>query len=110
MGVKISEADFRMIGERIINLARAFNVREGIGRKDDTLPERFFEEPISEGPAKGLVIKKEKFTTILDEYYDLMGWDRNGIPTKTKLMELGLSDVTDEIELFRRKVNEVPQE
>lgn len=107
MGVKISEADFRMIGERIITLARAFNVREGISRKDDTLPERFFEEPIPEGPSKGMVIKKEKFMTILDEYYDLMGWDKNGIPTKTRLMELGLADVTDEIELFRRKVSEV---
>jgi aldehyde:ferredoxin oxidoreductase len=95
-----------MIGERIITLARAFNVREGISRKDDTLPERFFEEPIPEGPSKGMVINKEKFMTILDEYYDLMGWDKNGIPTKTKLMELGLADVTDEIEPFRQKVNE----
>jgi aldehyde:ferredoxin oxidoreductase len=53
-----------------------------------------------------MVIKKEKFMTILDEYYDLMGWDKNGIPTKTKLMELGLADVTDEIEPFRQKVSE----
>jgi aldehyde:ferredoxin oxidoreductase len=107
MGVKISEADFKMIGERITTLARAFNVREGISRKDDMLPERFFEEPLPEGPSKGMVVNKEKFMAMLDEYYDLMGWDRNGIPTKAKLIELGLADVADEIESFRRKLSEV---
>ena len=79
-------------GERIYNLTRLFNVREGFTAKDDSLPERLLKEPAPEGPAKGHVVRLEE---MLKEYYALRGWDENGIPTKEKLEELGLSKFLD---------------
>jgi len=67
-----------------------FNVREGISRKDDTLPPRIMEEEAPIGPAKGLKITQEILDKMLDEYYTLRGWDKNGIPTQDKLKELGI--------------------
>lgn len=91
-------------GERIVCLERCFNVREGFSRKDDTLPERMFKEPLrNAGPSTGQVIRK--MDSLLDEYYDFMGYDKNGIPTVEKLNELGLSDVAPEMEIFRKPVN-----
>ena len=89
-GVALSEEEYLKTGERIWNLTRMFNVREGIGRKDDILPARVMEEPAPVGPAKGLKITKEILDKMLDEYYELRGWDKNGIPTEEKLKELGL--------------------
>jgi aldehyde:ferredoxin oxidoreductase len=73
------------IGERIWNLERLFNIKAGVMK--DTLPPRMLEEPIPSGPAKGRVNLLEK---MLDEYYRLRGWDKNGVPTVTKLSELGI--------------------
>jgi aldehyde:ferredoxin oxidoreductase len=89
-GFEFSEEDYVHTGERIWNLARMFAVREGISRKDDVLPPRLMEEPITEGPAAGQFVSKEKLDSMLDEYYALRGWDSNGIPTKEKLVSLGL--------------------
>ena len=76
------------IGERIVNLKRMINVRFGVTRKDDTLPERFTKEPMPSGPAKGQVAQLDK---MLDEYYTLRGWDlETGVPTPQKLRDLGL--------------------
>jgi len=87
--------DFRQAGERIFNLARAFNVREGCSRADDTLPQRLLQEPLSHGPAKGLVVNLEP---LLDAYYDTRGWDKaTGAPTRAKLDELGLGEVATQI-------------
>ncbi len=74
-------------GRRIYNLQRMFNVANGITRKDDTLPERFLKEPLKEGGAKGQVVELEP---MLDEYYEYMGWDSNGIPRREVLEELGI--------------------
>jgi len=97
MGVRISVKELRLIGERIINLVRAFNVREGISRKDDYPPDRFFKEPIPEGPAKGAILNREEFETALNRYYELRGWNRDGIPRKETLIKLALYDVVDDI-------------
>jgi aldehyde:ferredoxin oxidoreductase len=75
-------------GERIFNLERLFNIRAGFTAKDDTLPPRMLEEPMPEGPAKGMVVQLGK---MLPEYYRLRGWDENGIPTPKKRKELGLA-------------------
>ncbi len=84
------------IGERQVTLKRAFNVREGIRRKDDTLPERFLKEPMPEGPGRGQVVNLD---VMLDEYYELRGWNKEtGIPTKEKLKELGLNFVINDFE------------
>jgi aldehyde:ferredoxin oxidoreductase len=72
-------------------LTRIFNVGCGISRKDDTWPQRFFNIPISEGPRKGKILKKEDFNKMLDEYYKIKGWDINGIPTNKRLSEIGIS-------------------
>jgi aldehyde:ferredoxin oxidoreductase len=88
-GWDLEVPELELIGERIWNLERMFIVREGIRRRDDLPPARMF-EPISNGPAKGEILNLEKFNQMLDEYYTLRGWDQSGIPTKEKLLELGL--------------------
>ena len=83
----------RLVGERIICLERAYNVREGFSRKDDQLPERMTSEPLTNaGPATGSMVRN--LDRLLDEYYDALGYDRNGIPTRQKLKELGLENVS----------------
>ncbi|MBE9391202.1 aldehyde ferredoxin oxidoreductase family protein [Fervidicoccus fontis] len=84
-----------LVGERVYNLERAFNVREGFGREHDTIPERFVKEPFPRTPAKGQVFELDK---LLDDYYKARGWDlKTGKPTKAKLESLGLNDVAKEI-------------
>lgn len=80
------------IGERIYNLTRLFNQREGLDRKDDSLPYRQLNEPLPDGRAKGSTVKLEP---MLEEYYLLRGWDENGNPTSKKLKELGLRGEED---------------
>ncbi len=83
-------------GERILNLDRAFNVREGLDRKDDTLPKRFLAEPLQKaGPSEGQVIRK--LDTLLDEYYGSLNWTKQGIPTPEKLKDLRLEGVINDI-------------
>ncbi len=74
-------------GERIYNLTRLFNVREGLTRADDALPRRLLAEGTADGPSAGQTVDLD---TMLDEYYDLRGWDRTGIPTAATLGRLGL--------------------
>jgi len=81
-------------GDRIENLARLFNIREGKGtRKYDTVPWKIKNVPVpDEGPAKGAVVSEEEFQIGLDDYYASRGWSANGVPTAAKLQELGLGD------------------
>ncbi len=87
--------EFARMGERINNLIRSFNVREGMTADDDTLPDRLLEEPHKEGPAAGIVLK-ENFLDMKKRYYQICGWDENGVPTEAKLRELGLQDLIRE--------------
>ena len=82
---------YLLAGERIWNLIRLFNLRETQESLVDTLPPRFYKDPFTKGPAKGILIPIERFKRSVEEYYSLRGWDRNGIPTATKLKELHLS-------------------
>jgi len=78
------------VGERRVNMMRQLNARRGFTRQDDRLPERLT-EPLPDGPAKGRRVDPAAFAEMLDQYYDLMGWDRaTGNPTRAKLLELGL--------------------
>jgi len=79
------------VGERTYTLKRIFNLKCGATRRDDTLPKRFLKEPLAEGGSKGEVVDLEP---MLDKYYELRGWDKNGVPTRQKLEELGLHDLT----------------
>ncbi|MEW5722750.1 MAG: aldehyde ferredoxin oxidoreductase family protein [Thermodesulfobacteriota bacterium] len=78
---------FMKTGERIFNQERLFNLKAGLTGRDDTLPKRMLEEPMPEGPAKGLVVH---LSEMLPEYYRLRGWSPEGVPTPAKLRELGL--------------------
>ena len=75
------------IGERISNLIRLFNIREGISAADDTLPPRLLNETLSSGPSKGVTVPLKE---MLEEYYLVRGWDEQGVPKNTKLERLGL--------------------
>ena len=90
--------EFRKCGERIYNLMRAFCVREGITRKADILPKRLMEDPLPEGPAKGMTIDKDMLEMLKDAYYKIRGWDQEtGKPTIEKLKELELDDLTQDM-------------
>ena len=82
--------ELEQVGERITVLARLFNTREGFSVKHDILPKRALAEPLPSGPAKGHVMELDKLRA---EYYHLMGWDENGIPTEERLVELGLKEI-----------------
>jgi aldehyde:ferredoxin oxidoreductase len=79
--------EFELVGERISTFARLFNTREGFTRQQDTLPARNLSQPMPAGPAKGHVVE---LAAMLDQYYALVGWDTNGVPTQQQLNRLGL--------------------
>lgn len=87
--------ELMLIGARLVTMKRAFNVREGIRRRDDQLPRRFTDEPIPKGPSKGQTVTLEP---MLDEYYQLYGWDvKTGIPTEATLQKLGLDEIAKDL-------------
>ncbi|UCF13459.1 MAG: aldehyde ferredoxin oxidoreductase family protein [Thermoplasmatales archaeon] len=83
---------YLLAGERVWNLVRLFNLREGLNSTGDKLPTRFFKNSFTKGPAKEVVLPPGGFQQSLQEYYSLRGWDKNGIPTAKKIKELGLSN------------------
>jgi len=90
--------DFRLTGERIYNLIRAYCVREGITRENDVLPARLMLEKIPEGPAKGMCVEEEMLENLKDAYYEFRGWDiATGIPSAEKLEELNLADLIPDL-------------
>lgn len=86
-GEDISDEELLKSGERIWNMEKSYNLKNGFGKADDTLPPRLLNDPIPEGPAKG---KVSMLDVMLKEYYEVRGWDENGIPTEEKLKELDL--------------------
>jgi aldehyde:ferredoxin oxidoreductase len=96
-GIPLTSEELRTAGERVWNMEKAYNIREGWTRKDDSLPPRVFNDPIPDGEAKGSHLTKEEFDFMLDDYYAARGWTKEGIPTKKKLTELELNDVAKEI-------------
>lgn len=89
-GMRLTADEVQQIGERINNVARLFNIGEGFSRKDDTFPKRIMTEAIKAGDSAGQLISQADLDTMLDEYYEVRGWDKNGNPTAAKLKELGL--------------------
>ncbi|MEM4701116.1 MAG: aldehyde ferredoxin oxidoreductase family protein [Candidatus Bathyarchaeia archaeon] len=103
-GWETTPEEMRLKGERINNLARVINVREGLGRKDDTLPWKVMNVPIpDEGPSKGAYVTKEELELMLDDYYEVRGWTKDGIPTPEKLKALGMDDLIPIVEAKIRK-------
>jgi len=82
--------ELKRVGARAWTMERLFNLREGLSKKDDTLPERLFTTPIHDGPSKGAVVNKTDFDNELEAYYSVWGWTKDGVPTKECLDELGM--------------------
>jgi len=86
-GWKTSSYEFMRWGERRNHLMRVYNLREGIGKDLDTLPERFFSEPIVYGRLSGVVLDRKAFQDEIETYYSMMGWDKNGVPLEGTLLD-----------------------
>ncbi|MGQ4915938.1 MAG: aldehyde ferredoxin oxidoreductase family protein [Candidatus Asgardarchaeia archaeon] len=102
-GVSYTLDDFYKVADRIYNVIRAFWVREygnKWGRHMDMPPVRWFKEPLTVGPFKGKHLDEEKYQQLLTWYYERRGWDERGIPKRETLVNLGLSDVADELSKY----------
>jgi aldehyde:ferredoxin oxidoreductase len=94
-GFEMSAEELKRCGERINTVARLINIREGLGRKDDTLPWKVMNVPIpDEGPVQGALVTHEELDLLLDDYYTSRGWTLEGVPTVAKLEELGMEGLT----------------
>lgn len=91
-GLELSAEEIWECADRAYTLERLFNIREGVTRADDWLPDRYFDEPAPAGPeaVRGRTLDREKFQAMIDEYYKIHGWDSNGIPQPEVLKKLGL--------------------
>jgi aldehyde:ferredoxin oxidoreductase len=89
-GLDMTAKELRTCAERIYTLERMLLVGDGLSRSDDTLPQRYFNEPVPEGPARGSVVDPGAFEVMLDENYRLHGWDQKGIPRPRTLKRLGI--------------------
>jgi len=95
IGLDLRIEDIYMTGKRVSMLERAFNVREGIRRKDDTLPGRLLSEGVTEGPIQG---EKVNLDPMLDEFYEISRWNlKTGVPTGNKLKALDLAWVMEDL-------------
>jgi aldehyde:ferredoxin oxidoreductase len=95
-GWQISTADIMRTSEMVSTLTRSYNIREGLSREDDSIPDRCFEEPIPTGTNKGQVLKRADFRIALERFYQISGWDRqSGIPLQSKLEDLGLEEIVE---------------
>jgi len=93
-GIEMTPEELERTGERINNLGRLFNIREGFTRKDDHLPPKIMSTPIPDDTvSKGSYITQEELDLMLDDYYATRGWTKEGVPTLEKLKELGLEDL-----------------
>jgi aldehyde:ferredoxin oxidoreductase len=90
VGIPMTADEIRRCGERISNLGRIYNLREGIGRAKDNLPYRVMHDPIKSGVAKGSLVTQAELDLLLDDYYETRGWSKEGVPSAAKLKELGL--------------------
>ena len=90
LGREVTAAELDLAGERIWNLCRQFNLKAGLTKADDRLPEKIMKQAIKNGPQDGRVLSEEDFKKMLQTYYNLRGWDEQGAPTADKLKELGL--------------------
>ena len=95
-GWNISLWELMKAGERRLALMRAFNSREGVGKEADTVPPKLY-VPLQGGPTDGVAVTPEEMDTAQQLYYDMLGWDEKGHPKRSKLVELGLGWLADEL-------------
>lgn len=87
-GIEIGPEELRRIGRRVIETERMINADFGLGRKDDTLPKRYFDEPMPSRSTKGHKIEREMFEAMLDDYYAERGWDPQGHVPENRQAEI----------------------
>ena len=103
-GIAVDDEFINMRGDAIVTLSKCFNIREGATRDDDHPPQRFFKEPHTKGPTKGVTLDEKGYQKLLSGYYEARGWDKEtGIPTDETLKDLGLDFVIPEIKKARGK-------
>ncbi len=90
-GWNITVEELMTVGERRLNLFRIFNAREGLDRKDDKLPKKFFKQLQGAGPTAGIALTHAEVESAIDEYYKLAGWTNNGIPTPETMERLDIT-------------------
>jgi aldehyde:ferredoxin oxidoreductase len=93
-GWDITVEELMTVGERRLNLFRTFNAREGLDRKADKLPKKFFKQLQGDGPTSGIGLTHEEIESAIDEYYRLAGWTDNGIPTPQTMERLEIAWAT----------------
>lgn len=92
-GLEMTPDELKAAGERVWNVKKAFNIREGWTKADDWLPPRFLHEPIPDGAAKGVYILEDELRMMIDAYYAARGWTPEGLIPPAKLRALGLEDL-----------------
>lgn len=93
-GREVTGDDLLAVAERVYNIEKAFNVRNGLSKKDDIIPERFFKEGIIGGIGHGNIVERYQFDCILDDYYQARGWDpATSLQTRAGLIRIGLPEV-----------------
>jgi aldehyde:ferredoxin oxidoreductase len=99
-GLEITWDDLNLIADRVLNLIRAFWIREygkGWSKEMDVPPARWFEQPTTQGALRGAKLDRAKYDAMLQSYYRRRGWDERGIPTRATLKKLGLNDAVEEL-------------
>jgi aldehyde:ferredoxin oxidoreductase len=98
-GKRMTWEQMLSVSERVWQLTRSVSAREipGFGRSWDYPPERLMNDPVPDGPNQGHCISRREVDILLDEYYNLRGWDANGIPRAETLITMGLADVAETI-------------
>jgi aldehyde:ferredoxin oxidoreductase len=94
---ELSDEAIFQAAERVVNIERAHWLREGSGKQDDTHIDRYFTEPVQDGPHKGRVLDRAKWAWAQQEYYRLHGWDEDGFLSAAKAAELGIPEVVPDM-------------
>jgi aldehyde:ferredoxin oxidoreductase len=96
-GLEMTPEGLHVLAERSWNLKKAFNIREGWTRADDTIPPRWTEDPLPSEGSKGAVVDPKGLEVMIDSYYEARGWTPEGLIPKEKLISLGLDDIAEDI-------------
>jgi aldehyde:ferredoxin oxidoreductase len=94
-GWRVSLFELMKVGERRLTMMRLFNARDGLDRKQDKLPKKFFKALQGTGPTAGFALDETEFEKVLDLYFQIVGWTPQGVPTPAKLVDLGIEWATD---------------